>query len=599
MASVAQDAKVETTPATSAAVSRTDSAESSLDSMGSAPPPRSVRADTPIDAAIAAAEREARTAEALAEGRRRQLAGVVAALVSRFDVAAPDPDQAEGLKPGGVPQAEPRPQLPHLNGLKALACFWVVISHFSQRPRGLLEGLFDRGFVPVCFFVVLSGFLTHYSYLNKPLATTRQVLQFHANRLGRILPLHWAILVWCLLCQVFWHTLPWRLFPQMFWGAFFLVTSWYCYNAGETLEPASAVFSTHQCEYHPLNELHWTLSTLLFAWLLYPPLRPLFFAGRLGTRGKLLLSAVLLVCSLAPAAEAYWGGLFEDNVAQSLQRFNLLYKWPPCQLLNFFFGASVGQLARDKAVLAWRGWPWLVDAAAVALVLYLLLSPFLLPISAGCSDRPALQLRCGHNVFLLSGCNFIFGTMLLGGCALNAGRSRLVRIASTSALSDVGQYSFNIYLLQALVARLFLVLQNFSSGACTGLVDCAEMIQMYNAGPVGSFDSLWWSLLLRLEPPGRTAASCHAACAHASPLLLLPLCGSRVRHLARRALPQLLHLSGKAMDAVAPSEDGAGACYQPGTDARACLSSKERGRLHRGSPALRCRVSVPSYTCYG
>ena len=82
-----------------------------------------------------------------------------------------------------------RPQLTHLNGLKAMACLWVVSSHYIQRPRGLLAGMLERGYVPVCFFVVLSGFLTHYSSINKPLHTKQQLLTFHAARLGRILPL--------------------------------------------------------------------------------------------------------------------------------------------------------------------------------------------------------------------------------------------------------------------------------------------------------------------------------------------------------------------------------------------------------------------------
>ena len=82
-----------------------------------------------------------------------------------------------------------RPQLTHLYGLKAMACLWVVSSHYIARPRGVLSGWLQRGYVPVCFFVVLSGFLTHYASTNKPLRTGQQLLTFHAARLGRILPL--------------------------------------------------------------------------------------------------------------------------------------------------------------------------------------------------------------------------------------------------------------------------------------------------------------------------------------------------------------------------------------------------------------------------
>ena len=150
-------------------------------------------------------------------------------------------------------------------------------------------------------------------------------------------------------------------------------------------------------------------------------------------------------------------------------------------------------------MLAWRGWPWLVDAAGLALVLLLSLSaPGYLPVSSGCSpDILGLQLRCGWNAFLLSGCNLFFGAMLLGGCSPSGARSLLVRLANTSALSDVGNYSFNIYLLQGNIARLFLVLQNLSSGECAArnlsVTQCAKSIEMYSRGPLGSLDSLWWS----------------------------------------------------------------------------------------------------------
>ena len=40
---------------------------------------------------------------------------------------------------------------------------------------------------------MLSGFLTHYSSINKPLRTRPQLLSFHAARLGRILPLHYLL----------------------------------------------------------------------------------------------------------------------------------------------------------------------------------------------------------------------------------------------------------------------------------------------------------------------------------------------------------------------------------------------------------------------
>ena len=45
--------------------------------------------------------------------------------------------------------ASPGHRHTHVNGLKAMACLWVVSSHYIARPRGMLSGMLDRGFVPV------------------------------------------------------------------------------------------------------------------------------------------------------------------------------------------------------------------------------------------------------------------------------------------------------------------------------------------------------------------------------------------------------------------------------------------------------------------
>ena len=365
----------------------------------------------------------------------------------------------------GAPPA--RRHLGHLSGLRALACAWVVTSHFSERPRGMLGNVLDRGFVPVNLFIVMSGFVTHYASADKPLARPRELLAFHAQRIGRILPLHWLMLALQLPTS--------SVTPQGLLGSVLLATSWNCYED----EP------TPRCaDWPPVNILHWTLSTLLFAWLMYPVLRPLVRAADRGVHERLVLSGVLLVITMLPALSVR---LAAGELSRSA--WGLLYKWPPLRLPDFVFGMSVGQLAHDERVLGWSGWPWLVDAAAATLVVGLLLLPR--------PDLPACpEHRCGHEVFLISGCNVFFGVLLLGGCATRAERSAVARLASMRWLSDVGQYSFHIYLLQDWMAKVFLLLQNFSAGSCSSWHTCWGIVGpgMYHAGPGGAIASSWWML---------------------------------------------------------------------------------------------------------
>ena len=313
-------------------------------------------------------------------------------------------------------------------------------------------------------------------------------------------------------------------------GALFLTTSWNCYASGGSVDASNAIFSVEQCDYSPINELHWTLSTLLFSWLMYPLLRPMLAGTYFGTRGKLLVSAAVLLLSQLPALFTWRSG-----AAASVPRFDLLYRWPPCQLLNFAFGMSVGQLARDEAVLAWRAWPWLVDLATATLCLALLLSPLYQPVLPGCTAHSQAPFRCGLDIFWLSGCNLFFGTMLLGGCASSGARSVVIRLANSAVPSDVGLYSFNIYLLQEFVAKVLLLAQNASSGHCVSTWACMVGVtdHMYTKGHWGTFDSLWWSIyaavLIGMAKAWYLCAQASSRSFHPSPTsttprrLLLPL----------------------------------------------------------------------------
>ena len=84
------------------------------------------------------------------------------------------------------------PRLPHVEGLRALAYLWILHGHWAYRPRGESGRILDRGFVPVGFFIFLSGFITEYAAAvsGRSLATRGAVLRFHAHRIGRIVPLH-------------------------------------------------------------------------------------------------------------------------------------------------------------------------------------------------------------------------------------------------------------------------------------------------------------------------------------------------------------------------------------------------------------------------
>ncbi|KAL1523170.1 hypothetical protein AB1Y20_018125 [Prymnesium parvum] len=388
------------------------------------------------------------------------------------------------MKEPETARGSPRAYHAHLDGLRALACLWVVTSHYSHKPRAGLSGLLERGYLPVCFFIVLSGFMTHYASADKPLGALRHLLRFHAYRVGRILPLHWV----CLLLQI--PGSASTLSAANLGGALLLTTSWNCY--APFADGADALFGAHQCDYWPINGLHWTLSTLLFSWLLYPLLRPLASRFDNTTSSRLGLCALLLLGSMAPAAAVQLVAARRAAPFASSAQFHLLYQWPPARLPDFMFGVAVSQLASDPVVLRWPLWPQLIDGAACVLVGGLLAFPRVVG-AEGCEHR------CGPEIFLLSGCNGFFGILMLGGCTANAqGESVVMRVAASSWLARIGRLSLHVYLLQELVAKAFLFMQVATGGSCKSFSACTDLVgnQIYRTGPASSIDSSWWMLFL-------------------------------------------------------------------------------------------------------
>ena len=98
-----------------------------------------------------------------------------------------------------------------LDGLRGLAAYTVVVSHFSN-STGIFGGLFGSGAgqVGVLLFFVLSGFLMGRLYFDRPLSVTR-VGDFFRRRFARVVPLY-LIVVLASYLWLRWYGIPWPLY---------------------------------------------------------------------------------------------------------------------------------------------------------------------------------------------------------------------------------------------------------------------------------------------------------------------------------------------------------------------------------------------------
>ena len=96
-----------------------------------------------------------------------------------------------------IPHTGPKDKMPNLDGIRALACLFVIISHM---PWPTYIGLI--GSVGVGVFFVLSGFLMGYLYARSD-CDSNAVVKYGIARFSRIAPIYWLVVSICLLLTQF------------------------------------------------------------------------------------------------------------------------------------------------------------------------------------------------------------------------------------------------------------------------------------------------------------------------------------------------------------------------------------------------------------
>lgn len=87
-------------------------------------------------------------------------------------------------------------KMPNLDGLRAFACLFVVISHI---PKAGYIGII--GAIGVGVFFTLSGFLMGYLYAHRPCDSTL-VKHYAIARFARIVPIYWLVISLCVLLSL-------------------------------------------------------------------------------------------------------------------------------------------------------------------------------------------------------------------------------------------------------------------------------------------------------------------------------------------------------------------------------------------------------------
>ena len=92
-------------------------------------------------------------------------------------------------------------KLDHLDGGRTVLALWIVLHHFpdTTSDQTMLQG--DRAHVAVSYFVVLSGFVTHWVY-GRPERWDGRLLRFYARRLDRVVLTSWLGMVVIIILEL-------------------------------------------------------------------------------------------------------------------------------------------------------------------------------------------------------------------------------------------------------------------------------------------------------------------------------------------------------------------------------------------------------------
>lgn len=302
---------------------------------------------------------------------------------------------------------EAKGDLPALTGLRALAALWVVLFHFSDLTVSLVPGmkdlmpLFDKGWIGVNVFFMLSGFILTYNYQAYfSEFKWRKYRKFLGLRLARIYPVY----LFSLLLMVLMFTAAFVLHVSLNKQGDYSLTGFLAY--------LFMVQGWGDSGWYPWNGPAWSVSAEWFAYLGFPV--ALLLLGKVRSLTQ-VYAAIFLVFAIG-------FGLTETQLLETLTTidFENLINVSMCFLIGTL--ATVLYRAYEKTPGIWE-----------------VLTPLLLVVFVGAAVLfPAWT----------SYATVIIPFLLVG---LACGKDIISQILGSKVMVYLGKISYSIYLLHMII----------------------------------------------------------------------------------------------------------------------------------------------------
>ena len=315
----------------------------------------------------------------------------------------------------------PRKRLPFVDGSRGLASLWIVCQHFLPHSGdGPLVKSLWRSNAAVDYFIVLSGFVTHWAARGKFSQSPSRwpdARRWYGRRFGRVLLAVWlAMAVSAIL---------------LYLGGNGDLNATHLSLCALLVEPWRA--PNRWCP----DGQSWTVAALAPSWVLYP----LLYDPVLYERRHLVVVAVVLAIVPSLIALLFVSGELSAGAYFNGSAHTALYLWPPAQLADFLLGCVSAELAtkspREKTA-------WLADGTFIMITLAVL-----------CIPNPHLYYREHAEILYDHGLAPLFAVFLWAAARDTSTKSKASRLFAHPALSSIGKCSFEVYLFQWPVHAIF------------------------------------------------------------------------------------------------------------------------------------------------
>ena len=316
-----------------------------------------------------------------------------------------------------VKNSKNKPRLEQLDGFRFLVAFWLVIAHNFDPQVSPVGGFYERfcvrRYAAVCFFIVLSGFVSQYAYGDRDFSSFDTLRKFYLGRIGSILACYYVTMALSIILRMAAGHYTWSHCIKGSILSFFLIQTWI---------PKYAYFG---------NTPAWTLSTLVSLWLVYP-----WIQRRLkrATDQTLKWGVVFVpILSLLPAVLFL---VFGGSISGLNKRryWYILYTFPAFRFAGFFFGSILAEifLRSDKTTRIAQISARIADLAWVLVFVLILAVPL----------RNRLSV---YDTLLIEAPMGIFGFIIYSS-SISPKSSIIGYVMSLEPCQKLGDFAFQVYL---------------------------------------------------------------------------------------------------------------------------------------------------------